>query len=223
LNDRTENTPALTLYSADEANLESTPPSPLFDPEPKPDDTKSTNPVNIEQLLQQHQDPQNPFAFKTEQLSALYDPKNIELLAAYGGLEGIAKGLHSNARDGLSTDENAPFEPITLSALTDSYDNDESKHEVSNAESKEHATPPPAQHTTSDTRFGQRQAVYGSNVLPDVKAKNIFQLMWMAFNDKTLVCIFPIPGFRNLKYTLYDWKKKTSFPSPPPPLKIHLY
>ncbi|CAO3686790.1 unnamed protein product [Umbelopsis ramanniana] len=203
LNDRTENTPALTLYSADEANVESTPPSPLFDPEPKPDDTKSTNPVNIEQLLQQHQDPQNPFAFTTKQLSALYDPKNIELLAAYGGLEGIAKGLHSNARDGLSTDENAPFEPITLSALTDTNGTDESKYELSDGESKEHSTPPPAQHTTSGTRFGQRQAVYGSNVLPDVKAKNIFQLMWMAFNDKTLI-LLTVAAIVSLGVGLYE-------------------
>jgi P-type Ca2+ transporter type 2C len=194
LNDRTENTPALTLYSADEANLESTPPSPHFDPEPKSDDTKSTNPVNIEQLLQQHQDPQNPFAFTTTQLSALYDPKNIELLAAYGGLEGIAQGLHSNIRDGLSNDENAPFESITLSAITDTQTFEESKDEMDNVATNEAATPAPTQHTTSGTRFGQRQAVFGSNVLPDVKAKNIFQLMWMAFNDKTLVCIFSHPS-----------------------------
>lgn len=35
--------------------------------------------------------------------------------------------------------------------------------------------------------FAQRKAVFGVNVLPEVPTKNIFQLMWMALQDKILV------------------------------------
>jgi Ca2+-transporting ATPase len=185
LNDRTENTPALTLYSANDANLDSVPPSPVFETESKQADNKSSIQVNMEQLLQPHDNPENPFAFTSEQLSALYDPKNVELLSAYGGLEGIAKGLHSNAKDGLSTDEHAPFDPISLNDIIDTHVMEVTKPEL---DSQGPATPPPAHHTTANSRFAQRAAVFGSNTLPDVKAKNIFQLMWMAFKDKTLVC-----------------------------------
>lgn len=185
LNDRTENTPALTLYSANDANLDSVPPSPVFETESKQADNKSSTQVNMEQFLQPHDNPENPFAFTSEQLSALYDPKNVELLSAYGGLEGIAKGLHSNAKDGLSTDEHAPFDPISLNDIIDIHVMEVTKPEL---DSQGSATPPPAHHTTANSRFAQRITTFGSNTLPDVKAKNIFQLMWMAFKDKTLVC-----------------------------------
>jgi hypothetical protein len=212
LNDRTENTPALTLYSADDNNLESNPPSPLFDAKPKPDDTKSSNPVNIEKLLQYHGDPQNPFAFTIDQLYAMFDPKNIDLLVAFGGLEGIAKGLHSNIKDGLSNHENAPFEPITLSQLIDS---DNVEHPKLEDECVSPPAPSPTQHTSANTRFAQRQAVFGTNTLPEVKGNNIFQLMWMAFKDKTLVCI--TTAFEEFEIYLCNSKP----PSPPSPKNFY--
>ncbi|GAB5586217.1 plasma membrane calcium [Umbelopsis nana] len=200
LNDRSVNTPALTLYSASDANLESAPPTPMVEPEQKQDDTKSSSHVNIEQLLKPHENPDNPFAFTSEQLSALYDPKNIELLSAYGGVEGIANGLHSNVKNGLSADEHAPFEPITLNDIIEPHEANDTKTESDRLKS---ATPPPTNHTTANSRFDQRQAIFGANVLPDVKAKNIFQLMWMAFKDKTLI-LLTVAAIISLAVGLYE-------------------
>lgn len=56
-------------------------------------------------LLTPHADPSNPFAFTATQLSALVDPKNIQLLSQYGGLDGVARGLHANTHQGLCPDD----------------------------------------------------------------------------------------------------------------------
>jgi magnesium-transporting ATPase (P-type) len=187
LNDRSEDTPALTLYSANDAYSESAPQSPLYAPSTHEDTHKSTNNLSIHHYLQPHDDPGNPFAFTTDQLAALYDPKNIELLAAYGGLEGVAKGLHSNVKTGLSSDEQAPFEPVTLTDIIDNQvDNKDAESREAKKEQKHSSL---SSHTATDSRFAQRIANFGANVLPEAKGKNIFQLMWMAFKDKTLVCL----------------------------------
>lgn len=196
LNDRTEDTPALTLYSANDATPDSVPPSPLYAPSIKEDGHN----IGIDHLLQPHQDPENPFAFTTEQLSALYDPKNIELLAAYGGLEGIARGLHTDIKSGLSSDEHAPFEPVSLNDIIETQV-EKDKPEIT-AE-KPISAPSPGHHTAANSRFAQRQAVFGPNVLPEAKGKNIFQLMWMAFKDKTLI-LLTVAAIVSLAVGLYE-------------------
>jgi hypothetical protein len=47
----------------------------------------------------------NPFAFSPDQLSMLYNPKSLGVFHALGGLEGIAKGLRTDVKAGLSIDE----------------------------------------------------------------------------------------------------------------------
>jgi Ca2+-transporting ATPase len=37
--------------------------------------------------------------------------------------------------------------------------------------------------------FPQRRSVFGRNVLPETLSKSIWKLMWIAFQDKTLVNI----------------------------------
>lgn len=213
LNDRSEDTPALTLYSANDAHSESAPQSPLYAPSTHEDNHRSTNNLSLHDYLRPHDDAGNPFAFTTDQLGALYDPKNIELLAAYGGLEGVAKGLHSNIKNGLSSDEQAPFEPVTLSDISDTQidvketnetkDSADAKEATESEESKKHLPPKKTNsvlsHTATNSRYAQRISNFGANVLPEAKGKNIFQLMWMAFKDKTLVCksfSFALGSFR---------------------------
>ncbi|KAG2184768.1 hypothetical protein INT43_000681 [Umbelopsis isabellina] len=216
LNDRSEDTPALTLYSANDAPSESAPQSPLYAPSTHEDNHRSTNNLSIHNYLQPHDDAGNPFAFTTDQLGALYDPKNIELLAAYGGLEGVAKGLHSNIKTGLSSDEQAPFEPVTLSDITDTQidykvasdtkDTADHKEATESEETKKH---PPKKtnsvlsHTATNSRYAQRISSFGANVLPEAKGKNIFQLMWMAFKDKTLI-LLTVAAIVSLAVGLYE-------------------
>ncbi|KAG1071114.1 hypothetical protein G6F42_026057 [Rhizopus arrhizus] len=69
--------------------------------------------IDLRDNLTPHNDPSNPFAFVPEQLSSLMDPKNVPLLRTYGGLEGVARGLHVDLASGLTP--NAPaHQNITL-------------------------------------------------------------------------------------------------------------
>lgn len=151
-------------------------------------------------LYTPHNDPENPFAFTPQQLSALQDPKNIELLHTYGGLEGVAKGLHANIHHGLDPsykiDSNITLNDITFDkqqikesasvaepALQEDIEEEEDKSKKKLKKSPTALGLPP----TPTGPFAKRMTIFGANVLPTVKGKNLFQLMWMAFNDKTLV------------------------------------
>lgn len=136
-------------------------------------------------LTTPHSNPTNPFAFTPDQLAALQDPKNIELLHTYGGLDGVAKGLHANVHTGL--DPHTSFDSnITLMDITPD------KQQIKDAIMTEHVESvvdptsphPPTEHTGP---YAKRSNVFGLNLLPPVKGKNLLQLMWLAFNDKTLV------------------------------------
>ncbi|CEI92331.1 Putative Calcium-translocating P-type ATPase, PMCA-type [Rhizopus microsporus] len=79
--------------------------------------------IDLVDHMTPHQDPSNPFAFLPEQLSALVDPKNLPLLRAYGGVEGVAKGLHVDLRSGLIP--NAPnHQPISLDQIINNKKDD---------------------------------------------------------------------------------------------------
>lgn len=172
-----------TLISA------STPvPSTLVATTPEKQPQSSDIKIDLRDHLKPHNDPSNPFAFVPEQLSALMDPKNLPLLYSYGGLNGIAKGLHVDLQTGLVPNVKIQT-PVTL--------NDVMQHDHHQPEQPQRS--PRARSMTilsnatgvtkSDAAaaFPQRVSVFGRNVLPEVKAKSIFQLMWMAFQDKTLV------------------------------------
>ncbi|KAG0166825.1 hypothetical protein DFQ28_006855 [Apophysomyces sp. BC1034] len=42
---------------------------------------------------------------------------------------------------------------------------------------------------STDKPFAQRQAVFGRNVLPEAKSKSFLELLWAAYNDKTLIML----------------------------------
>ncbi|KAI9251295.1 PMCA-type calcium-translocating P-type ATPase [Helicostylum pulchrum] len=138
----------------------------------------------------------NPFAFTPDQLAALQDPKNIDLLNTYGGLDGVARGLHANVHKGLdphtSIDSN-----ITLLDIT----NDKQQIKDSSVTVIEDTTAIiEPQHTGP---YAKRSNVFGANVLPPVKGKNIFQLMWLAVNDKTLI-LLAVAAAVSLAVGLYE-------------------
>ncbi|KAI9492376.1 PMCA-type calcium-translocating P-type ATPase [Zychaea mexicana] len=121
-----------------------------------------------EDLVTAHKDSDNPFAFKPSQLEALMDPKNLDLLIKYGGLEGVARGLHADIHAGLS-----PTTEISSSIPLDSIMN--ASTESSSFEAV--------------NNIEQRTQVFGTNILPQIKGKSIFQLMFLAFRDKTLILL----------------------------------
>ncbi|KAI7872549.1 PMCA-type calcium-translocating P-type ATPase [Spinellus fusiger] len=138
-----------------------------------------------------HKDPNNPFDFTPEQLSLLVDPKNIKLLSNFGGLEGLAKGLHVDPIFGLKIDQTTvDSNPTTDDQLT--------AMEVSVSTSRIQNQP-----NFSKVRFEQRQNVFGTNILPSLPCKSILSLMWDALQDKTLI-LLSIAAIVSLGVGIYE-------------------
>ncbi|KAL4916213.1 hypothetical protein BDW62DRAFT_202890 [Aspergillus aurantiobrunneus] len=131
----------------------------------------------------------NRFAFSPGQLNKLLNPKSLGAFHALGGIAGLAKGLRTDLRSGLSLEETeldgsicfddatAPSSPESLSKPVD-------------------ATPPPmpsradtTPHKQEENAYFDRKRVFGSNKLPEKKTKGILELAWLAYNDKVLILL----------------------------------
>ncbi|KAI7903186.1 PMCA-type calcium-translocating P-type ATPase [Cokeromyces recurvatus] len=166
--------------------------------------------IDLRDHLTPHNDTSNPFAFTPEQLSALMDPKNLPLLRSYGGLEGVARGLHSDLQKGLIP-YTSPHQNITLNQIFKEKDDSVYVEEVeckrtptlhSLARQLTHRTDISV--PTPDTAaFPQRKEFFGTNTLPDAKSKSIFHLMWIAFQDKTLI-LLAVAAVVSLGVGLYE-------------------
>ncbi|KAI9320016.1 PMCA-type calcium-translocating P-type ATPase [Dichotomocladium elegans] len=164
-----------------------------------PDNVK----IDLRDHLTPHNDAQNVFAFVPDQLSALMDPKNLPLLYKFGGLDGVAKGLHVNLQTGLVPNQKITSH-VTLNDLQPPSTNappPEPRMRPRSMTLLSSATG--ATRTEPTTAFPQRVSIFGSNVLPDVKEKSIFHLMWMAFQDKTLI-LLTIAAIVSLGVGLYE-------------------
>ncbi|KAF9436332.1 hypothetical protein BGZ76_004259 [Entomortierella beljakovae] len=106
-----------------------------------------------------------PFNHTPDQFSILYDPKSIKLLKEYGRLPGIVQSLHADTEKGLST-ANRP-----LSAVVSDKDNTTFNEK------------------SPSISIADRTQYFGRNVLPVRKPKTIFQLMWMALQEKILILL----------------------------------
>lgn len=127
----------------------------------------------------------NPFAFAPGHMTKLLNPKSLGAFHALGGLVGLEKGLRTDRNSGLSVDEqeldgNVTFDEATAAA-------------ASPADSDATRTNPPrsASHSGAGKigSFEDRKRIFDDNRLPERKAKNIFQLAWMAYNDKILILL----------------------------------
>ena len=132
----------------------------------------------------------NKFAFSPGQLNKLINPKSLAAFHALGGLAGIEKGLRTDRRSGLSADEtylegSLPFESV--------------RKATTNGEPAKTTDVPIARTTTAGTTetskrreenvFADRKRIFKDNHLPEKKSKTIFQLAWMAYNDKVLLLL----------------------------------
>ncbi|EPB81850.1 hypothetical protein HMPREF1544_11434 [Mucor circinelloides 1006PhL] len=155
-------------------------PSSLELPELATPETSSTLKASLsaEMEILQHIDPANPFAFSLEQMTSIVDHRHFQFLQHVGGIEGIAKGLHSNIKSGLDWNE-ANLAYVRMFDLQ--------KENKQPDESFFDAQFPLSLHD-SET-FTQRRQVFGSNVLPTVEEVTLLQLMWESFQDKTLILL----------------------------------
>ncbi|KAI1316720.1 hypothetical protein EDD11_009536 [Mortierella claussenii] len=124
-----------------------------------------------------------PFAFTPEELMDLIDPKSPEKLAAYGGPQGILAGLHADPVKGLSTSGNKPLHSVVTK------NSEKAAPAPREAATEAPAATPAYQSVNVDTTavsFEDRVQHFGQNVLPKRKPKSIFQLMWIALQEKIL-------------------------------------
>ncbi|KAF2434224.1 calcium-translocating P-type ATPase, partial [Tothia fuscella] len=136
----------------------------------------------------------NSFAFSPGQLSKLLNPKNLAALQALGGLDGIEKGLRTNRSTGLSADETNLDGAVTFEEATHGG--------ISNTSS----AGPGGLKTASTGQTGSftdRKRIFKDNRLPEKKAKTIWQLAWIAYNDKVLI-LLTIAAVVSLALGLYQ-------------------
>lgn len=132
----------------------------------------------------------NSFAFSPGQLNKLLNPKNLGAFHAVGGLRGLEKGLRTDLASGLSVDESTlegtvNFEEATAAAATGSP----TSLPKSGAQVQQQQVSRPGSSKSSDESYAERKRVYGPNRLPERKAKSIFELAWIAYNDKVLILL----------------------------------
>lgn len=132
------------------------------------------------------------FAFSSDHLHQLNGARHTLAIRAFGGIAGLAYGLRTDIRAGLSGDEDVLDGTVTA--------------ENALAAAKTHkdplitdpSQPPPTGglgklaellHGPSTGKlngYTDRRATYGESALPKLKERSLLQLAWLAFNDKLI-------------------------------------
>ncbi|KAK5168038.1 plasma membrane calcium [Saxophila tyrrhenica] len=125
----------------------------------------------------------NPFAFTPGQMGKMFNPKSLGAFHAVGGLAGLEKGLRSDRLGGLSVDEKGldgavSFQDATTVGSPSSDSTIVAEPEMAKESGNE----------VSGT-YDDRKRIFGDNRLPQKKTKTIFELMWLAYNDKVLIVL----------------------------------
>jgi Ca2+-transporting ATPase len=160
--------------------------------------------------------PDNKFAFSPGVLGKLYNPKSLAAFYALGGLAGMEMGLRTNIRAGLSMDETTFPDSVTFDDVKDYVRaSQESPDSSKDATLKPSTSDLAASKSTSPDHFADRRRVFAENRLPVKKTKNIFQLAWIAYNDKVLI-LLSIAAVISLALGLYQTFGQPHPPGQPP-------
>lgn len=130
----------------------------------------------------------NRFAFTPGQLSKLLNPKSFAAFHALGGLSGIEKGLRTDRYSGLSIDEkvldgSVDFDDAVSAAASWADVRDTPRRSMTRT-----STSATAMHRSNDS-FLDRKRIFKDNKLPAKKSKSIFELAWIAYNDKVIILL----------------------------------
>ncbi|KAI9449869.1 calcium-translocating P-type ATPase [Lactarius psammicola] len=152
------------------------------------------------------------FAFKPLQLASLVDPKSLENLESLGGVEGLIRGLGTDRLRGLSTKLTPPSqsgsrEPGTINPETP-YGVEMTSPKLNIMITSPAGVPEGLQSTASlgansvgrpaslkfsegtyEATIGDRQRIYGQNILPHRPSKSLLSLMWLALQDKVIILL----------------------------------
>ena len=135
----------------------------------------------------------NKFAFSPGQLNKLLNPKNYGAFRQLGGLHGLEKGLRTDLRSGLSQDETVLQGAVSFDEVTSSKGVPKAASSAdlppSALDHPEGQSPSAAISTSADESYADRRRVYGKNRLQERKLKTIWELAWIAYNDKVLILL----------------------------------
>lgn len=133
----------------------------------------------------------NKFAFSPGQLNKLLNPKSFGAFHALGGLRGLEKGLRTDVKSGLSVDETTLDGTVSFDEVVSPSSPASSKNMPKST--SPNTSPPPTTEGPIVTQGGEgffdRRRVYGDNKLPERKLKSIWELAWIAYNDKVLILL----------------------------------
>ena len=130
----------------------------------------------------------NCFAFSPGQLNKLLNPKSLGAFRALGGLQGLEKGLRTDRLGGLSLDEKHLQGMVSFKEATAASEDEPPSTEL-NAQTVTRTTTAATSRRGADDSFFDRKRIFNDNRLPEKKAKTIFELAWLAYNDKVLILL----------------------------------
>ncbi|OXV11189.1 hypothetical protein Egran_01058 [Elaphomyces granulatus] len=131
----------------------------------------------------------NKFAFSPGQLTKLFNPKSLAAFYALGGLAGLEKGLRTDRRSGLSVDETHLDGAIGFNEATGGKHDDKKQKSIPRSNTVKSTQASIATQIPQPDEFSDRRRVYGTNRLPSRKTKSIWELAWIAYNDKVLILL----------------------------------
>ncbi|KAF2137465.1 uncharacterized protein K452DRAFT_235815 [Aplosporella prunicola CBS 121167] len=133
-------------------------------------------PFSLDPASEEEKVPGNKFAFSPAQLHRLITVRNLDALHCFGSLPGLAKGLKTDVKAGLSIDEDVLNGSISLEEALSPDSGSASQAVFEDV----------AATASSPGKFTDRRNTFGENRVPRRKAKTFLQLVWLAFNDKLM-------------------------------------
>ena len=129
----------------------------------------------------------NKFAFTPGELSKLLNPKSYVAFHALGGLRGMEKGLRTDRLAGLSIDEKQLDGSVSFDEAISAAKDADKKTILGRSLTRASTSATMAQQ--SEDSFADRKRIFKDNRLPEKKSKTIFELAWLAFNDKVIILL----------------------------------
>jgi P-type Ca2+ transporter type 2C len=150
------------------------------------------------------------FAFSVDHLHKLNDARSLLALRAFGGLEGLAYGLRTDAKAGLGVDEDVLDGVVTPTAAIKAA---KTCKPLVTQPSDSTSTGPgglelvaeifnPDSHAKAKG-YSDRRSTYGKSRLPKPRERSLLQLAWLAFNDK-LIFLLTASNIVSLALGIYE-------------------
>ena len=155
----------------------------------------------------------NKFAFSPGQLSKLLNPKSFAAFYALGGLKGLEKGLRTDRIAGLSLDEKQLDGTVPFEEAVAAGSRNKDPEDLGGRGIMSRTTTFGTSRELSDDSFIDRKRIFKDNQLPEKKAKSIFELAWLAYNDKVLI-LLTVAAVISLALGIYQSVRPTDGEAP---------